>query len=326
MSRTEPGQQEGLLEHEHAPFLGHGDRPVIDGDQAGDEMQQRGLSRSGRADDRDGSSTGGYRRVDTVEHVTAPVVVVRDAAQLDAISGVAPQGDRRVGDHRLVEQFADAIPAGDRVRQLRQGEPDQTQREHQEGEQVDEAGQLADRHRAAANAIGAADEQEDVDDVGNTVEQRLERAAQADRPEAGVAQSRGDDGETIGLAALRAERLDDGDSVEALVHRFAELAELALRCVVERVDTSLIREVQTDQHREHGDRGETQPQVGDQQPHRREHQHQHHAGGEGQWIEHLGGGLGIDTGASDDVARAVQRCHGTGWARLDRRLRLSTTR
>ena len=93
----------------------------------------------------------------------------------------------------------------------------------------------------AAHPVRAADEQDDVDDVGHAVEQRLERAAQADRAEPGLAQPAGDHRQPLGLAALGAERLDHGDAVEALVHGLAELAQLVLRGVVEAVDAALVR-------------------------------------------------------------------------------------
>src|SRR6185503_17708897 len=52
--------------------------------------------------------------------------------------------------------------------------------------------------------------------------------------------------------------LRNRDPVEALVHRFAELAELGLRVVVEAVDPALVCHVQRDQQREHRDRRQAQ--------------------------------------------------------------------
>ena len=141
--------------------------------------------------------------------------------------------------------------------------------------------------------------------VGHTVEQRLERAAQADRPESSIAQPRSDHRQAIRLAALGAERLDDGDPVEALVHGLAELAEFFLSGVVELVDASLVREVERDQQREHRHSRQTQPDVGDQQPHRREDEHQHDAGGKRQRVQHMSRCLCIDAGTGDDVAGSL---------------------
>ena len=74
--------------------------------------------------------------------------------------------------------------------------------------------------------------------------------------DARLAQPRGDDRQPLGLAPLGAERLHDVDPVEALVHRRAELADLVLRGVEVAVDAALVGDVEHDQQREHGDRGE----------------------------------------------------------------------
>jgi hypothetical protein len=148
-------------------------------------------------------------------------------------------------------------------------------------------------------------QQHDVDDSGNAVEQRLERAAQPDGSEPGIPQPGSDHGQAIGLAALGTERLDHRDPVEALVHGFTELAELLLRGVIELVDSSLVLQVEPDQQGEQRDRSHAEPHVGVQQPSRREDQHQHDAGREGQRVQYVGRGLGIDTCTGDDVAGSL---------------------
>ena len=172
-------------------------------------------------------------------------------------------------------------------------------------EQVDEARQLADGERTVAHTVGATDQQADVDDVRHTVEQRLERAAQTNRLDAGLTQPRGDHGQPFGLATLGTEGLHHVHAVEALVHRRTQLAELDLCGIEVGVDVALVEDVQAEHRREHQHRGQSEHRIGDDEPHRGEHQHHHDAAREGQRLQHGGRGFGVDASTGDQVAGAL---------------------
>ena len=161
---------------------------------------------------------------------------------------------QRVGLDRLVEHLADPPPAGERVRQLGQRVADQAQREHEQREQVDEAGQLADREVAAAHAERrrAATRPTLVSD-GSTSSSASNVPRRRTAPMRAVAQAAGDLRQPLGLAVLGAVGLDELHAVEALVDAGREVAEVVLGGVVVDVDALLVDDVEADQQREHGD-------------------------------------------------------------------------
>ena len=80
------------------------------------------------------------------------------------------------------------------------------------------------------------------------------------------------------------------------------MPELVLGGVEVLVDATLVGDVREQQDREHGDGERAEDHVGDEQPDRRDHDHQRRARGERDRGEHRDGGVGVDPGAADEVA------------------------
>ena len=177
---------------------------------------------------------------------------------------------RRVGLDRLVEHLADPGPAGERERQLRQHVADQAEGEHQEREQVHEAGQLADGEVATAHPVRAHHDQPDVGQRREHVEQRFERPPQAHGVDPGVAQPPRHGRQPLGLPRLGSVGLDQLHALEALVDARRQLAQVLLGLVVEAIRPPLVRDVDADEEREHGDGDRAEDEVGDEQPDRRD--------------------------------------------------------
>jgi hypothetical protein len=117
-----------------------------------------------------------------------------------------------------------------------------------------------------------------------------------------VADTAGDLGEALGLALLGAVGLDELHTFEALVDARREAAELSLGRVEVAINAALVDDVGDQQDREHGDRHGTEDDVGDQQPHGGEHDHQHGAGGVRDRGKDGDRRVGVDAGATDEVA------------------------
>ena len=271
--------------------------------EPGDDLEQRGLARSGRADHGD-DPPGRHVEVDTVDGRPLLVGVGEpDGVELHGQTARCG-GDRRlrIGLDRFVQHRPYPAPSGQRVRQLRQRVADQAQREHEQREQVDEAGQLADGDGAGLDADGPQHDQPDVGQRRQHVEQRFERPAQADGADACRAQVAGQGRQPLRLALLSAVRLDELHAVEALVDAGREVPEVTLGGVVVGLDAPLVVDVEADQQREDGHRGGAQHEVGGEQPDRRHDEQQHRAGGERDRRQHRDGGVGVDAGAGDEVA------------------------
>ena len=175
----------------------------------------------------------------------------RASTPLPALRG----SDRRAGRARPVRRAprgcgsSPAIECGS----SRQREADQAQREHEQREQVDEAGQLAD---ASCRRCGPGTRRP-------TTQQRCWRrwarrraatrtcCAAGSAPNPRLAQPRGDRRQRSVSRLSAPNALTTVTPVEALVHGRRELAELVLGGVVVAVDTALVDDVERDQHREH---------------------------------------------------------------------------
>ena len=248
------GEQERLLEHEaaHAGLDGH--RAGVGGQQAVDAPQQRGLAGAGGPDDGHRRPLGdrrGRRRCSTSRPCSYEKRTPRAATPVPA----RRDGRRRrrgAGRCRLGQDASDAVPPGQRAGQVAEHEADEPQRPHQQREQVDEAGDVADRGRAGLHPVGADHDEQDVGQVGHGVEQRprtwpaggatMHLGARAARPP----WPRG--GPTRGASAPSA--LTTMTPVEALVDQLGDLADAVLGLVGRHVDAALVVDVHADQQRE----------------------------------------------------------------------------
>ena len=186
-------------------------------------------------------------------------------------SGVTATARARIGLDRLVEHLADPLPSGQRIRHLGQHVADQSQREHEQREQVDEAGQLADGDVAAAHPVGADDDEADVRERRQHVEDRLERPAQPDRASPGR-RAAGRRSPTSRSVSRRSApyALTSWTPSKLSCTPADSLPELALGGVEVLVDAPLVGDVGQHQDREHGDGDGAEEQVGGQQPDRRD--------------------------------------------------------
>ena len=298
------GEEERLLEDDRHRAVRHGDGAPASGDEAGDGVDQRGLARP-RCTDHGHRPAPGDVGGDTAKHVTFAVMADHQVGDVDRSARPATKSRSGIGFDRRVQQLSQPRPARLRVRHLAEREPDDPQREHEQREEVDEAGQLADRQRTGAHPVGAADEETDVDEARYAVDERLERAPQTHGLQPRLPQPGGDDGEPFGLASFGPERLDHVHAVEALVYGGAEVADLGLCSVEVPVDAPLVVQVEREQHREHDDGGHAEHRIGGDEPDRREHEHDHHTARERQRLQHGGRRLGVDTGAGDQVSGAL---------------------
>ena len=123
--------------------------------------------RAGWRDDRHHSSAADVERHAVRSRRVSPANVKSTESTWTT---AAPSGggdrQRRIGLDRFVEHLADPSPAGERERHLREHVADQPEREHQEREQVDEAGQFPDGEDAAAHAVGTEQDQAHVGQRG----------------------------------------------------------------------------------------------------------------------------------------------------------------
>ncbi len=222
------GEQERLLEDEAAHAGLHGDGAAARGQQAAHEGEQRGLAGAGGPDDGHRATLGDHE-VEAVQHLAPVGERVRHAAEGDAgarrrdADGGGGAGRRRLGQDAL-----DAGPARQRPRQVAEQEADQAQGPHQQREEVDEAGDVADRGGAGLHPVGAHHDQQDVGQVGYGVEQGLERGPHRRHDHLGLAQLGRLGLEATRLVALGAERLHHHQPVEALVDQLGDLADAVL--------------------------------------------------------------------------------------------------
>ena len=156
--------------------------PVVGATRPATSIARVDLARAGRADQRR-DRTGRYREVD-IESTRREVLAFvheRHAVQFDAEPGDAI-ADRvgRVGFERLLDDRADPRPGGDRSGQLGQRVTDQPQRQDEQREQEDRAGELADGQVARLDPRGADHHEQDVGERRDHVEQPLEPAADPD--------------------------------------------------------------------------------------------------------------------------------------------------
>lgn len=126
------------------------------------------------------------KRVHAGENLALAVVGEMHVVEHHAAVVRVAQGQRRVGQHRLIEQAANAAPSGHRVRHLGEHVPEQAQGEDQQCEQVHHTGDLADGHRPGPGSVRAAEHEQDCGRRGHAIEQGLERAAQPHRADPGL--------------------------------------------------------------------------------------------------------------------------------------------
>ena len=168
-------------------------------------------------------------------------------------SGIADRRGRVV-EHHLGHDRLDADPCRHRPWELGQRVADQPQREHEQREQEDHAGELPDGHVAGLDARRAEQHQADVRDRRDHVGQRVEPTPPLDRFDPRRPNAIGELGEANGFALLRAVRLDELHAFEALVHGGREVTELLLGPGVVLGHRTLVDHVRRDHEREHDHR------------------------------------------------------------------------
>jgi hypothetical protein len=218
----------------------------------------------------------------------------------DARIGQADRGDWIVEDH-LRDDGLDADPCGHRTRQLGERIPDQPEREHEQCEQEDHAGELTDRHIARIDPNRPEQYEADVRDRWDHVGERVEPASTLDGLHARHPNTIGKSGQADGLPRFGTIGLHQLHTLEALVDASREVAEGVLRSGVVTRDRSFVNDVGGDHQREDDHRHDAEWDVDDEQPDRRDDDHQNSARRERDRSDHTHRRFGVDTSSRHQV-------------------------
>ena len=211
----------------------------------------------------------------------------------------------RLGLDRRGEHAPHALPTGQGPWELGEHEADEAQRPDEQGEQVDDGGDVAHGHGSGLDAVRAGHHQDDVGERRHGVEQGLEGGAQPGHLDLGVAQGRDLGLQPGRFVLLGAQRLHHEGTVEALVHERRHVADPVLGLVGRPGHPPLVVHVQQAEGGEQDEGDGAEDRIDQEQPDRGHDHHDHHARRVGQRRQHLGGRFGVDAGVGHELARGV---------------------
>ena len=303
-------EQKALLEHDRggATEVLHVGVPQVDPPdpdgavvgivQANEQLRQRALPGSRRADDRHG-----LLRPDLERHAVEDRIVVvdeRHAVERDA-EGPGRQPHRLRGGlqgDRLGEDLLETLASNDGSRQVRQDPADEPHRPREQIEQRDELHELADRDRVRRDPPRSDGEQGDDAEARKSLERGLESRADAPRRDTLQPELLGLRRQPLHLRGLAAQCLDDEGAVDAFVCHRGDLADLLLRSRRRPLHPAGERAIQRGERRQPREADEREERIRRDQRHDREDDEEDHSRRERHRMKHIDGRLhvGLDVG------------------------------